>query len=837
MSILPKRGASERWTKEQVRFVEEARAAARRALYSVRLRRGLPEGAERLRHDALAQVRAVHLPADDVVLPREPRESRPDSHPFIGALEPLEALKTKWAALRDTLEAARPSDAEAGASGWYYERLVAADRQINDFVKHSAPEGWWLSTTYVLVPAVLALVRRHAGFLIGLGIALGTMGLVEIVRGLILNDPSVFGFALFFLIAPVAINFAGQHFLGRRLDAINSGAADPTALKGVLPWDVGGYVYRSLRPYAEQPPPWVKRHPDDGYITRAWLGFLLAIVILIVIWTLGGVGVSYWRPSDVNAIGVTTFTILAALAMLPLLGSFFDFVDFHSRPPVRRGLFIGWGLYLLIGLFLDEPLVAFVFLAGWMILVLWWAKRVGYASIGWFFGAVLGTSALVLLWTNVRRGTQVWREDLASPVALIQENAWPYGGDAGPPVVVVAASGGGSRAAVYTGLTLEALTDSVPQVANNIHAISSVSGGSLANAAYVAERMGVQVPERCAGDLSDRLSADYLWPVLRGVVRGGRGMGIENRWIECPGLGSMTIGGVAEGWLTERSGPPGQPPFPVPLFNSVNLLRHAVVISPLAPEVYRSGPLEDLAKGPSNAYLRQGDADPTWVYYRSGMYALSELLPNHDPKLASAVRASANFPFGFALVDVATDSALFLSPHRDDRLPNVEKRLRLTDGGALSNSGMWSLQRLLLARREALRARGVLLVVVDASRMPATARPTRFTGLASAIADKNPKSEALHRLMFEDLQREFGACIRIVQLEIQPERRMNVLTTWALGAEALERVEAAFWNDWNGTDGDVPGDAARIRAGWDGLQGCDPDAPGRHDALVRVPLS
>ena len=834
MAMLNLKGANERWTKEHVRFVEEARAAARRALYSVRLRRGLPESAVQLRADALAQVRAVAVPEIGDVPTGVADTPRTESHPFIGALDGLEDLEGRWRDLRFTLETARPESHAGHETAWHYGQLVEADSQVRSFLQRSMPDGRWLRGTYVVVPGLLALLRRHAGFLIGMTVALGVLVGVEIVRGLVLNDLSVFVVGLVALIAPIAINFVGQHYWGIWLDRTNAEASDETDMMRVLPWDVGGFVYRSLRPYAMQPPPWIQRHPNDTYIKRVWMGFLLAIVMIVLLWTLGGVVVSLWT-SGRNAIGVTTFTILAALATLPLLGSFFDFVDFHSRPPVRRGLIAGWGLYLLIALFWDSPVAAAFFLAGWLGLVLWWAGHVGYANIRGFFILILGTAVVIVLWTNVRRSTQVWRDEGRAGIAQIQEQDWPYGGSEGPPVVVLAASGGGSRAAVYAGLTLEALTDSLPEVARNVHAISSVSGGSLANAAYVAEMAGVNPPDRCTGDLSDRLSSDFLWPVLKGVVSGGRGTGIESRWLDCPGLGELTIGALAERWLDGAGGARGEPPFPVPMFNSVNLLRHAVVISPFAPEVYRSGSLETSAKGPGNAYV--GAEDPTWVYYRSGLYALSELLPGHDPKLSAAVRASANFPFGFALVDVATDSALFLSPHSTDRVRGVEKRLRLTDGGALSNSGMWSLHRLLLARREALRQRGVLLVVVDASRMPGASRPTRFTGLASAIADKNPKSEVLHRMMFEALQREYGSCIRVVQLEIQPERRMNVLTTWALGAESLERVEAAFWSDWLGHDGDVPGDGARIARAWEALQGCDPDVSVAHDPLLRVPLS
>jgi predicted patatin/cPLA2 family phospholipase len=61
----------------------------------------------------------------------------------------------------------------------------------------------------------------------------------------------------------------------------------------------------------------------------------------------------------------------------------------------------------------------------------------------------------------------------------------------------VAASGGGSRAAIYTAYTLERLHRDTPDVADHLQAVSSVSGGSLASAAYVARRfsLGKHFPE------------------------------------------------------------------------------------------------------------------------------------------------------------------------------------------------------------------------------------------------------------------------------------------------------------------------------------------------------
>jgi predicted acylesterase/phospholipase RssA len=96
----------------------------------------------------------------------------------------------------------------------------------------------------------------------------------------------------------------------------------------------------------------------------------------------------------------------------------------------------------------------------------------------------------------------------------------------------------------------------------------------------------------------------------------------------------------------------------------------------------------------------------------------------HNPLLAEAVRASANFPFGFPLVNIETDKDIFFSPQiikivenkKED--PQAMNQISLTDGGALSNSGMWSMYHLLMNNWRALEKRGVLLIIVDVGKMP-----------------------------------------------------------------------------------------------------------------------
>lgn len=408
-----------------------------------------------------------------------------------------------------------------------------------------------------------------------------------------------------------------------------------------------------------------------------------------------------------------------------------------------------------------------------------------------------------------------------------------------PPVVVMAASGGGSRAAIYTAKTLEALAADLPEVSQNLQAIGSVSGGSLANAAYVADRidaLGEATRPVCDGSLVERMSGDFLRPVMEGVVFSlkGRGPAIESHWEGCPvGLGGTRLSNLARTWRT-RVAVEGDtlPPFPLPLFHSVSLMRHAVVLSPLAKEMYRVSDIEEEAMGrETNQYSRLSELGrPTWVYYRSGLYGLEELLPGFDPRLSKVVRASANFPFGFPLVEVLSPQPLYLSPWDADREPESTKLVRLTDGGALSNSGMWALYHLLTNQESSLRERGVLLLLVDASAMPEAPTPNRMTGLAAVLLDKHPKGEFLHRSLLSGLAATFGGCFDAVELEIRAVRNLNVHTTWALDERSVGRLDEAFDAEWGVERKEI---ASRFQS----LRRCDPEADSPWNRGSRVPIS
>jgi predicted acylesterase/phospholipase RssA len=223
------------------------------------------------------------------------------------------------------------------------------------------------------------------------------------------------------------------------------------------------------------------------------------------------------------------------------------------------------------------------------------------------------------------------------------------------------------------------------------------------------------------------------------------------------------------------------------------------------------------------------------------VFAFRDLNPYYSPSLAEAVRASANFPFGFPLVEVATTHAY--------GTPYVEGKLaKLTDGGVLSNSGMWTLFHLLTRQSDVvakLKKRGVLLLVVDASHMPEYSDSRRdLLSLYSAIGDQAPIAQNLHRRMFEYLQKEYGRRLSIVQLDIPPTPADNVLTTWALDNESKRKLRRSFCRMWRHGDENSLNAGERIKEHWNYLANGGPkpddvaDAAGAAlpFAVVRPPL-
>ena len=489
------------------------------------------------------------------------------------------------------------------------------------------------------------------------------------------------------------------------------------------------------------------------YYLVLWIGGAIALS--------AGVSAGKWDSTY-----LTVFGVVAVLYFLVLAARLIDFWDFFESKAIRRywlffaaigagALLLGWGYAFFVVAFLVWTIWFFLSYRRRRDRPLRRTLAIGFAVL------VLMTS---LLWVTSERG--VWREPGVAQ-DWRSNLTWPMPGD--EPVVVMAASGGGSRAALYTALTLEML-DGLEvacggesrrcPLSEALQMISSVSGGSLANAGYVARRMSKLNGRPIAEALTQAVSGDFMLPVLHGALNPflSRGDSIEKTWqglgklvrgctrtIEEPrvesgfarqdsqgmALGDICLSDLAAAWGREvEKGADARVPFPMPLFNTSTLDGHDLVITPLPKEQYTSSDFAAQSRNPDkNLYARP---DATWVFYRDGIYALEDLLgESFDPLLSTSVRASANFPFGFPLVAVQARRPLFLQPDWQSRCTGPEwkeceeRRVHLTDGGALSNSGMWPLFRLLVNKKRELRKRGVLLILIDASRMAEYGAPEK----------------------------------------------------------------------------------------------------------------
>lgn len=842
---------TELWTFDQVRFNEVSRLAARRALFFLRL---VDPGADGvlLRHvlrQVVRELEGVPLYASDNVT----------EGPYTGARESYKDLAKRWIDLQDLCngkraeaQAAPAAEAQAlAAPGVSDARLPDTLRKLEDgvvaYLDASVPCGRAIPFTYVGMQGIGRLVRQHIGYIVALVVAIGVAAGAEAVRSLILNRPAA---GLFALLLPAFAPPALLHLVGGIMRR-----------RGRTPvWDVGGRLIRSVRPMPTSPQPWVPYYPDTKHALRPQLGLVFKILAYALVW-LAGFGVySLWATTGGDPFLVTVYLIGVVLSGVVLAGYSIDFVDTHTQAPVRGWLLVSVIFFAAAFVRLDSDLLLIGSIAVWFGLTCLWALGVRHARVLPIAAVLAVLVAGVLGFTDARRRADTWRS-VASPQATkaaaagapaspivppIVPAEWPRGPET-EPVVIVAASGGGSRAAVFTARTLDRL-DALPEVRANLQAISSVSGGSLAAAAYIAERLraaralppGVVPSEGCFPVAESAAVVDFLRPTILGVVAGGgRGRGIENTWRRCPvGLGTLSIGTLRalwrdtsrwKAWRAAAGWRDDEIPFPLPVFNSVTLDRHAVAITPFDPAFFASSFDTEARVDSLNAYRRlaREHLKPTWVFYRSGIYHLDDLV-RFDPPLRSAVRASANFPFGFPLVEVQADRVLPYAVDPED----PDRSVQLTDGGALSNSGMWPLQSLLLTLHQRQPRRPVLLLVVDAGLMPVAGRHGRTLDLLGTLFDANPKGERLHRLMLETWQREFGGCMGVVEVTLEPRVDRNVYTTWSLDRRSLARLRDSFDAGW-------PPAADSLRAEFQRLKACVPSdsATSLPRLPVRVPLS
>ena len=527
-----------------------------------------------------------------------------------------------------------------------------------------------LSTGYFdhILPDLLHWLRKMAAFVLALATISYVFWKVEQVRALFSNA-GFLGTAVpaLFLLSPFILSWI---------------IANRTSRRGVVYfWDFGGVPFRSFHFQARAPERGFPFYAREGRLPVRLLWRILTNVLFFVV-VLGAVVAAaalHWALTDsthiytaVLAMGI--FYVFLSLAMLV------DFWDFFSQLPIRASfLALGIAIYIVLN-FESGYWLALVLFGGFLIKQIFALRRATPASFVYHaaFGIFFVVLTLFSIFGLVTQRGKEWRNNGGS-VERLRSNEWPWKADGveGGPVVVMAASGGGSRAAVYTALTLEALHNARLDIACSVQAISSVSGGSLANAAYVARRFGASenceaLGERKPDWLVGGVTGDFILSTMRGLVNGkGRGRQIEETWrAEPTGLGSTKLSDLVTKWRGTSSGE--HPPFPLPIFNTSTLDTFDVVISPLERDAYSPRALIKSAQGKENRYEtiperfaglppRRLEAQPTWVYYRDGIYGLEDLLPGFDADLAESVRASANFPFGFPLVRVRTKEPLYLS--------------------------------------------------------------------------------------------------------------------------------------------------------------------------------
>ena len=804
---------AERWSVEQVQFSEDARMAARRALWFLRLAEidSDPVLLEHARENALDQLDAVKVPRpEEWCRAGDP----PERCQYSGAIEPrFSTLVERWNANVRAL----------GGEALTYERAREIEADIARFIRRSRPLNPFIRFTYSFAPAVGHFASQHfaliATFLVGLAVCAG----VEAVRSILLNAPRFTTLAVGVALAPLAVLYVIQRLMKARGRS--------------APWNLGGRVVHSL-PVSVEPARWRLWHPN-GYATKVYLSLVLKVALHVVLWIAVGLvirsGVQVFGWDEVR---LTVYLVVMLWALTVLLGGIIDFADMHSPAPLRFMMF-GGALVVSVAIVVTDSAPAAHLVVGlWVALMLWWTMRVRNRQTMGIPIALGAAATFAIAMTDARQRDDVWRPATSSE-STVQLDQWPMGDRTSGPVVVLAASGGGSRAAIFTARTLMALEDASPEVAANLQAISSVSGGSLANAAYVARRLrsGGAADSACAIPLSQAVSRDFIQPTIMGLWKpGGRGQAIQRAWEQCPvGLSDVTIDTLARRWRDAMARGERRPPFPIPLFNSTTLERNAVVISPLDHRFFAL-PFDAEARDIATNQYRQFES-PTWVFYRSGIYHLSDLTGGMSAPLSAAVRASANFPFGFPLVEVQARNRLWYSTTMADRnTPDTASRMvRLTDGGALSNSGMWPLVPLLRNQRERVGDdRGVLMIVVDASRMPGAPWTDRQRGLVGTLIDKNPKGERLHLQMLQQLRADYGECFGYVYIGIEPQPKYNVYTTWALDSKSRDVVDRAFTAAWREAGPRVNAEYARLRKcrnSGDASRKRDPWHPGR------VPLS
>jgi hypothetical protein len=197
----------------------------------------------------------------------------------------------------------------------------------------------------------------------------------------------------------------------------------------------------------------------------------------------------------------------------------------RKLPPRTRFILSVYALVhvVLIGIFSAAPVTAGQLLGGANVLVTALATWIGigtgatYLGLRWHVPVVPALASIVLLSSrcNDNHVAKPGLVETSRPTVEKDYADW-RAMHSGGPVFVVATEGGGVRAAYWTALVLAHLHDHVPHFEDHLYAVSSVSGGSVGAAVFLALSAGAEggVGTRLQQRASDALSVDAVAPVL-----------------------------------------------------------------------------------------------------------------------------------------------------------------------------------------------------------------------------------------------------------------------------------------------------------------------------------
>jgi hypothetical protein len=322
-----------------------------------------------------------------------------------------------------------------------------------------------------------------------------------------------------------------------------------------------------------------------------------------------------------------------------------------------------------------------------------------FAALFWCGGQLMGTprNAHIETSTNPTPANQAFslKRFHAGMSARTDE------ADPNPPVYFVAASGGGTRAAIHTMTVLKALDDN--RVLHRVAGISSVSGGSLANAFFAHRRpdlvsLDAGVRDAAWEEFQTIVTDRHIQYVLNGafewrLVLGDRfGTILTESFDRRLPIQRKTLGECGDVAVIFNTTLVGEAPSRDATSNETTTVNSGsrVVFTNIA----------------SFTGDRAADADADAGYPEDLQYVC---FGDPDIPLAATASASANFPPVFSNLAIDVKSGV-----------QVSRRYWVTDGGATDNRGLISL---LLALRSILEGwtdtdgelPPVRIVVADAS--------------------------------------------------------------------------------------------------------------------------